>query len=112
MVHTDNTAVHFIVPRENAEGVTCSPTWERNGRRGGHNHYCLMPGSTFHLPGYGGVELASIQGACGDVPGHVRWYVMRCIVEYGLAQPASTDNTLGDWVEHLGAFKHFGLELP
>lgn len=100
------------IPHRAAEGVYTSPSWMQGNQLGGFNTYILMPGSTFHLLGYGGVELVSVQGSLGNsLPGHVRWYVGRSIIEYGLTQPATDDNTLGDWVEQLGAFKHFGLGL-
>jgi len=106
------TVFHKIPPK-GAEGVYTSPVWGRGTQCGGGNSYILLPGTMFHLPEYGGVELVSVQGSLGSsMPGHVRWFVMRYTIEYGLAQPATDDNTLGDWVEQLGAFRHFGLELP
>lgn len=104
--------VYTQVPTCYAGGIYLAPSWAIGSQRGGHNSYILMPGTTFHLPGYGGVELVSVNGGYGNMPGHVRWYVHRYTIEYGLAQPATNDNTLGDWVEQLGAFKHFGLALP
>lgn len=101
------------IPHRTAKGVYTSPAWQRGYQCGGFNTYILVPGSTFNLPGHGGVELVSVQGSLGSsLPGHVRWYVGRSTIEYGLAQPATDNNTLGDWVEQLGAFKHFGLGLP
>lgn len=101
------------IPHHTAKGVYTSPSWMRGNQLGGFNTYILMPGSTFHLPGHGGGELACVHCSLGSsLPGHVRWYVGRSTIEYGLAQPATDDNTLGDWVEQLGAFRHFGLELP
>lgn len=105
------TTVHTQIPTAYGGGVYLSPSWASGSQRGGNNSYILMPGSTFHLPGYGGVELVSVRCAYDRMPGHVRWYVFAGTIEYGLAQPATDDNTLGDFVEHLGAFKHFGLEL-